>query len=355
MIRKQLAQRVSLLASVALLSACADAASPTGPSPEVNLAVQGGQDRLASWFAQASPAVLAIGGTVFADHDERANKLVFGVENAAAIPGIRIALTRLGVPASAYDVEVTQPIHQMATLRDVFRPTQAGTQIHFGRYLCTMGFNADLNGARSFVTNSHCTNRQGGVEGTQYFQPTSSIDPTVIATEVADPAYFRGGACPKGKKCRYSDASRALYSSNVASNQGDILKTTGANNGSLTVAGVFTVSAQDNSTTSFALGTVVNKVGRTTGWTQGEVTRTCVHTAVQGSNIAQLCQTFVSNPGGAVVVGSGDSGSPVFRITSGDNVQLVGILWGGSSDNRTFIYSPLKQIRDELGAVTATK
>jgi hypothetical protein len=355
MIRKQLVQRVSLVACVAIISACADAASPTGPLPDVNLAVQGGQDRLASWFAQASPAVLAIGGAVFADHDERANKLVFGVENAGAIPGVRIALSKLGIPSSAYDVEVTQPIHQMATLRDVFRPTQAGIQIHFGQYLCTMGFNVSHSAGRSFITNSHCTNKQGGVEGTQYYQPTSSIDGTVIATEAADPTYFRGGACPKGKKCRYSDASRALYSSSVASNQGDILKTTGANNSSLTVAGVFTVSSQDNTTTSFALGTVVNKVGRTTGWTQGEVTRTCVHTAVSGSNIAQLCQTFVQNPGGAVVVGSGDSGSPVFRITSGDNVQLVGILWGGSSDNKLFVFSPLKQIQQELGSVTATK
>lgn len=355
MIRKQILQRVSVVASIALLSACADGASPTGPAPDVSLSAQGGKGRLAALFDQASPAVLALGGAVFADHDEKANKLVFGVENAAAIPGIRVALSKLGLATSEYAIEMTEPIYQMATLRDVFRPTQAGIQIHFGQYLCTMGFNVDHSGGRSFITNSHCTNRQGGVEGTQYFQPTSTIDPTVIATEVDDPGYSRGGGCPKGKKCRSSDASRALYSASVASNRGDILKTTGANNGSLTVGGVFTITSQDNTTSSFALGTVVNKVGRTTGWTQGEVTRTCVHTAVSGSNIAQLCQTFVSNPGGAIVVGSGDSGSPVFRITSGDNVELVGILWGGSSDNRTFIYSPLKQIRDELGAVTATK
>ncbi len=355
MIRKQLAQRVSVLACIALVSACADAASPTAPSADVSLAAQGGPGRLALWFDQASPEVMALPGAVFADHDENANKLVFGVHNAAAIPGIRVALAKHGIPSSAYEVELTEPIYQMATLRDVFRPTQAGIQIHFGQYLCTMGFNVSHSAGRSFITNSHCTNTQGGTEGTQYYQPTSTIAPAVIATEAADPTYFRGGACPRDKKCRYSDASRALYASNVASSQGDILKTTGANNGSLTVAGVFTVSSQDNTTTNFALGTVVNKVGRTTGWTQGAVTRTCVHTAVSGSNIAQLCQTFVSNSGGAVVVGSGDSGSPVFRITSGDNVQLVGILWGGSSDNRTFIYSPLKQIRDELGAVTATK
>jgi hypothetical protein len=352
--RKHSARRVVPLAAIALTAACADAVSPTAPSPDVSLGVQG-QDRLGAWFASASPAVLALPGAVFADHDERANKLVFGVENDDVAPGIRVALARLGVPPSAYAIEVTPAIYEMATLRDRWRPTQAGIQIHFGQYLCTMGFNVDHSGGRSFITNSHCTNTQGGVEGTQYYQPTSTADPTVIATEAADPTYFRGGACPRGKKCRYSDASRALYSSSVASNRGDILKTTGANNGDLNVSGVFTVTSQDNATTNFALGTVVNKVGRTTGWTQGSVTRTCVHTAVSGSNIAQLCQTFVANSGGASVVGSGDSGSPVFRITSGDAVQLVGILWGGSSDNKTFVFSPLKQIQQELGAVNAVK
>ncbi len=354
MIRKSAARHMSILALIAVATACADAVGPTAPPADVSLAARG-QDRLAAWFEHASPAVLALGGTVFADHDEQANKLVFGVENEAAIPGIRVALARLGIPTSAYDVELTQPIHQMATLRDVFRPTQAGIQIHFGQYLCTMGFNVSHNDGRSFITNSHCTNTQGGVEGTQYYQPTSTIAPTVIATEAADPTYFRGGACPRGKKCRYSDASRALYAAGTASNQGDILKTTGVNSGSLTVGGVFSVTAQDNSTSSFPIGTVVNKVGRTTGWTQGSVTRTCVNTAVSGSNIAQLCQTFVANAGGATVVGGGDSGSGVFRITSGDNVTLVGILWGGSSDNKTFVFSPLKQIQQELGSVTATK
>jgi hypothetical protein len=76
---------------------------------------------------------------------------------------------------------------------------------------------------------------------------------------------------------------------------------------------------------------------------------------VSGTNITQLCQTFVENQGGANVVGSGDSGSGVFRIQSGDNVQLVGILWGGSSDNKLFVFSPLAQIQQELGSLAATK
>jgi hypothetical protein len=114
------------------------------------------------------------------------------------------------------------------------------------------------------------------------------------------------------------------------------------------VGGLFTVTGQDINTTHFATGTVLNKVGRTTGWSQGPVSQTCVNTNVQGSRIHQLCQTLVT-----AAVAGGDSGSPVFRITSGDNVTLVGILWGGGSGY--YVMSPLKQIVQELGAVVATK
>lgn len=351
--RFKLVKLVLMTAASVAFAACVDAPDPTGPVGEIQTAAAAAQDRLPQWFAESSPAVLALAGTVFADHDEANNRLRFGVENANAIPSVRNALSRLGIPSSAYVIEVTEPIHMVATLRDRWRPTQGGIQIHFGQFLCTMGFNADDGTERSFITNSHCTTKQGGVQGTEYFQPTSTVDATVVATEVEDPTYFRGGVCPKGRKCRFSDSSRALYSAGVSSTRGVISKTSGPNNGSIDVTGAFTITAQDNATTSFAVGTTVNKVGRTTGWTQGNVTATCVTTNVSGTNITQLCQTFVE-AGGAVVVGGGDSGSNVFRITSGDNVELVGILWGGNSTGTLFVFSPLKQIRDELGAITAT-
>lgn len=352
--RFKVVQLIPLTAASLVLAACVDAPDPTGPVGDIEAAAAAAQDRLPQWFAQASPAVLALAGTVFADHDEANNRLRFGVENARAISGVRSALNRLGIPGSAYVIEVTEPIHQVATLRDRWRPTQGGIQIHFGQFLCTMGFNADDGTERSFITNSHCTTRQGGVQGTEYFQPISTVDATVVATEVEDPQYFRGGACPRGRKCRFSDSARALYSSSVSSTRGIISQTSGANNGTIEVTGTFTITAQDNTTTEFATGTTVNKVGRTTGWTQGNVTATCVNTNVFATNITQLCQTFVQDPNGAVLVGGGDSGSNVFTITRGDNVQLVGILWGGNSDGTLFVFSPLKQIRDELGPIAAT-
>ena len=351
--RSRNATWVFLLALVLAFGACSQSPEPVGPAGPLQVA-GGGQDPLARWFAQASPAVLALAGTVFADHDEVNQKLVFGIENAAASRGVTTALSRMGIPSSAYEVRVVEPIHMAATLRDRWRPTQGGIQIHFSNFLCTLGFNADDGTQRSFITNSHCTAKQGGVESTQYFQPTSTVDPTVIATEVEDPTYFRGGVCPRGRRCRFSDSSRALYSAAVASTRGAIAKTSGPNNGSLEVTGTFTVLTQDNTTTSFPIGTTVNKVGRTTGWTQGNVTNTCVNTNVSGSTITLLCQTFVQNPGGAVVVGGGDSGSNVFKITAADAVELVGILWGGNQSGTLFVFSPLKQIRDELGPITAT-
>ena len=96
---------------------------------------------------------------------------------------------------------------------------------------------------------------------------------------------------------------------------------------------------------SAVVGNVVNKVGRTTGWSQGSVTNTCVNTNVSGTNITQICQNFVS-----ATVGSGDSGSPVFQIISGNDVRLVGILWGGSG-SQSLVFSPLSQVEQELGAL----
>lgn len=350
--KHRLAKWGSLVAATTIVAACSDVPQPAAPSLEVQAAMSAeAQSHLPQWFERASPVVLALPGTVFADNDESTGKLLFGVENANAINGVRNALEHLGIPANAYTIKITEPIHFAASLRDRWRPTLNGVQIHFGNYLCSLGFNAKDGTQISFVTASHCTNTQGGVEGTVYYQPLSSTDPTVIATEVEDPTYFKGGACPRGRKCRYSDSSRELYSAGITSSYA-IASTSGPNNMSLTVTGSWAVTGQDNTTTSFPIHTQVNKVGRTTGWTQGEVTNTCVNTNVSGSNITQLCQTFVSDPGGAVVVMGGDSGSGVFKL-SGSNATIVGILWGGNGSGTQYVFSPLKQVRDELGPISA--
>lgn len=340
-------------ASLAGLFACTDSSAPNDqpiqsatPSAERSPVAQ---DRLAALFAAVSPDVMALPGTVYADNNESIGKLVFAVENANAIAGVQRALEARGVSSNDYVIKETLPIVRVSTLQDRYRPTEAGIQIHFGNYLCSLGFNADFGGVRSMITASHCTNTQGGVEGTTYAQPLRSVDPTVIATEVADPLYTSLPGCSNGKRCRYSDASRSEYSAGVASDRGVIAATTGVNNGSLQVAGTIQVTAQDNTSTSFSGD--VDKIGRTTGWTRGAVNGTCVTVNVSGSSVQLLCQTLVTNSS-ASIVGAGDSGSGVFKTTGTGTATLIGILWGGSGST-TFVFSPLKNIEDELGALDA--
>jgi hypothetical protein len=282
-------------------------------------------------------------GAVWVDADEARNRVTIGVERGTSMAQVRSAVARLGVPSGAVVVEEVEPVRFAATLRDRVRPVVGSLQINFPGFLCTLGFNATRNGQRSFITNSHCTNVQGGVESTPYWQPTQGVAPTQIATEVADPAYTTGGGCPIGRRCRRSDASRARYASGTTSTLGRIARTSGANNGSLTITGNFSITGEG----SASVGQTVHKIGRTTGWTRGSVSNTCVNVNLSGTNISQLCQTFV--PAG---VGSGDSGSPVFRrVGTGSNVTLVGILWGGSGSS-LYVFSPISNIETELGALT---
>jgi len=297
------------------------------------------------WFQRVSYEAFDQGGVVFVDLDESTNRVLVGVERGASHANVRSLAARLGVPTEAIVTRDVDPIVYAATLRDQVRPVVAGLQIHFGNFLCSIGFNAVSGGQNSFVTASHCTNKQGGVEGTQYFQSLSSQANSFIGTEVADPVYVRNLApgCPKGKLCRFSDAARASYAGGVAFTLGGIAQTSGPNNGSLTITGTFNITSEGNA----VAGDVANKVGRTTGWTQGVVTNTCVNTGVSRTRIVQLCQTFVS-----AGVGGGDSGSDVFGLTGGSSVRLLGILWGGNGAGTQFVYSPISNVEQELGPLT---
>jgi hypothetical protein len=302
---------------------------------------------LERWHAQASPEALAVPGAVFADADEAGNRVHIGVEHAAAASRVRAVLARLGIPAAAADVEIVAPIRQVATLRGAVRPVVAGVQINFPGFLCSIGFNAARLGVRGFVTASHCTTTQGGVESTPYWQPLQTTKPVTIATETVDPTYKTTLAgCPSGRRCRRSDAAFAKYVNGTTNTLGRIARTASTSSSDLTIAGGWTVTS--NATSSlFTVGETVNKVGRTTGWSQGKVVATCVTVNVSGTLITQICQTVVN-----AKVGAGDSGADVFKVTSGTNVKLDGLLWGGSSNGKQFVFSPFANITGELGALT---
>ncbi len=308
--------------------------------------------QLERWFTQASSEVLAVPGGVFVDADEASNRVTIGVQRGASAR-IRGVVARLGIPQEAVVVRETEPIRLTATLRGKVRPVVGGLQINFPglhpnveTFICSIGFNAVRSGQRSFITASHCTNHQGGVENTPYYQPLQTSTSPKIATEVSDPGYSRNKTgCPVGFRCRFSDASRAAYVSTTTSSLGKIAKTTGPNNGSVTINGSFSITAEG----SASVGQAVGKVGRSSGWTTGKVTNTCVNVQVQDTDIVQLCQNIVTARSRA-----GDSGAAVFKGSS--NVTLVGIYWGANLNENgvgtILAYSPISNIERELGALT---
>lgn len=294
--------------------------------------------QLARWHDNLV-GVLATPGVVFTDLDESRNVLRVGVENAGLETAVRRHAARAGVPAEALVVSVTEPIKPLThTLQDYNRPVEGGLQIGFGGYVCTLGYSVNWG---SYLTNSHCTNTQGGVEYTSHYQPSN---PYYIGYEYADPYYWTGGSCPAGRRCRYSDSSLGAYDSGTWWHQGWVARTTywgTTSPGSLIIDDYnprLQVTAEQAYPTQ---GQYLDKIGRTTGWTYGPVTNTCVNTNVYMSDITQLCQDYVN-----AAVAGGDSGSPVF-IWHGSNVTAAGLLWGGGGS--TFVFSAISNIEWELG------
>jgi len=287
--------------------------------------------------------IFDIPGVIFTDVDDSSNRLKVGVENLDSSGDIEKELINQGVPRSAFIIEKAEPVVYATTLQQWIRPIQGGIQIHFSGYLCTLGFNGIRSGISGFVVNSHCTHIQGGVENTLYYQPYTEF----IGTEIADPPYFD---CAHGIRCRNSDAAFAERADVGLANVGLIARPDSI--GSFNIAGNFRIVSEDNELSSIIVGDSVNKVGRTTGWTQGNVTNINVNTIVSGTNILLLNQTYVS-----AGVGAGDSGSPVFKILNNPqqyDVMLLGILWGRSDDGMTFAYSPFGGIENDLGQIQTT-
>jgi hypothetical protein len=320
-------------------------------------------ERLLGW-RQELRSLLALPGVVFLDVDEARNRVVVGLDStfrskgldrdrleerlsAASIPRQAVVLAETGpiAPLTGLEEKRARPA-PTSGLQSKIRPVPGGIQIAFSVFACTLGFNAYRGNVFGFVTNTHCTNVRGEVDGTRYYQerPTSGA----IATEIADPPYFTDPPCPPGRRCRFSDSAFAKYDNPRLGSLGKIAKPVSGEPSAGTLVlnpatSRFTVKGRAGA--RFA-GDVVYKVGRTTGWTYGPVDRTCVDVAVAGTDVILFCQSLVT-----AGVGGGDSGSPVFTWSGLTDVNLVGILWGGgtSGGQTVFAFSPLEAIEEELG------
>ena len=335
--------------------------------------------QLHAWYGRAWVAALSVPGAVFSDVDEGNNRLRFGGTN---LSGLSAAVAAAGVPLDAFVVELASPIALQSTLQDRVRPVQGGYQINFLNaggvvgvsLLCTLGFNAvselaPFTANHSYVTNSHCT----GVSGDAALVPMDHYQPlqdsngdrmvdaeNFIGSQVDDPSTTITLDCVSvlddpvvraPGPCRWSDASRGEYAGEVPFQLGRIAKPLAFDpvQGTLEVAPSLPSFKIFKEQPFAVLGETVNKVGRTTGWTGGKVTGTCVD-IITDDHYIRRCQAQV-----AAGSAGGDSGSPVFmapnrRSNANSQVILAGILWGGSIEGEPqFVYSPMFNIERELG------
>ncbi len=279
--------------------------------------------------------------------DDAANRIALGITPGASTTALIAQLERLDVPVDAVTFKDQEPAYLTATLRDKVRDTVGGLKIqNDAEQVCTMGFNAFWGADRVFITNSHCTDGRGGVQGGEYYQPTCDSEEctemrgpwvppgNVVGVELKDPAWWVG--CDGENFCRYSDSAIIDYYRGVGSDLGEIARTTGW--GSITISTTtprWIITGEQ----AMMVDQVAHRVGQRNGYRYGDVEDTCDDIDI--GDYTTLCSVRY-DVGGS----TGDSGAPVFRVISSNNVSLVGINFASSATKSWF--SPISQIRQEL-------
>lgn len=338
-----------------------------------------GPQDLAAAFA-AMRDVLTLPNVVFLDLDEVCGCITVGISNASADTAVSAFAAQRGLQQGVVRTVLTAPVVRNQSLSSRFRPTVGGIEITAGG-TCTLGLPVYLFGQSryGFLTAAHCTTNQGGADATSFFQEAAPVPgavtvtageppppPPPIGIEIIDPPMFDNAAdtdCPLNRRCRYSDVAFATYFDVNLGRIGRIARpasTCGAAECALAVPRLTDdIRVTLTSRGGAFMGESLHKIGRTTGWTSGRVSRTCAAVNVANSDITLLCQYWVD-----AASRGGDSGSPVFYFseTTG-TATFEGILWGGpeTAPFNSFAYSPVAGsftectpscgIERELGAI----
>jgi len=307
--------------------------------------------QLNSWRGRLR-AAFSIPGVQSLDADEAANRVRVGVTSTEAAAQVQALADRAGVPRGALIVQGVPPIQLLSTVRDYTRPTEGGLQIDGSG--CTLGANVWYSnaavgvpvGTAGFFTASHCSTINGVTDGS-----VESQGGVRIGHELWDPPYFNNSqnlSCPLNSHCRWSDVSFFAYDAGVSWNLGAIARTLSRGIG-LGQGGSLNIDPYNPQFRLVAgvtptVGTYLDKVGRTTGWTEGPVSATCVDVWQGIMDHLILCQDQVD-----AFANNGDSGSPMFQWTYwGSNAYFAGIVWG-KTQNGGLYFSNTERIQRDFG------
>jgi hypothetical protein len=308
---------------------------------------------LARFRASLRSHVFARSGVVSLGVKESANRVEIGISTLSAEAEVRGVARALQIPDEAV-VVVNVPVPRDAS--HTLQQQHPSAAIEGGWAIghtatnpgeeCTLGFPAirTSNGSNVFVTNSHCTPTDHGFDGVTIKQPYGG---SAIGTEILDPAAW---VCLSFiSHCRHSDAALILASRPLQF--GRIARTTERTGFDIT-GGALTINHTNPTLTITGRNNhvyeneILDKVGRTTGWTYGAVEDTCTDYDFNGW--VKLCSDRVD-----FAVQGGDSGSPVFYWNPDGSAELRGIVFGyeGFFYNDALM-SDLHQIELDLGTLS---
>lgn len=312
---------------------------------------------------------------VATDADERVNRLRVVLTDMKYADNVFASLEAAGVPRGAVLLERGERAFAAASLRDKVRPTGGGLQVRTRRvgwygtldYTCTLGFNVTLasNSQRYALYNSHCTGSLDGATGVVVYQRQVDSRDVIGSVEINPAWTLTDPLCGTTATCRYSDAALVRSSLGASSTPSKIIyPCSWSANPTLpgTVDRCGATATVDNAATVFPwVGQILQKVGRTSGWTVGSVLSTCVYRVsnfIEAGNTnytpnMSLCSDEVSAYADLM-----DSGSPVFyhpTLIGGAVVAPMGILrtviadFSTPGSVRSYLFSRRQMIELDVG------
>lgn len=294
--------------------------------------------QLVAWAERSGAALGSVTGVSGLDADEQLNAVSISIVREEYREAVLKAETSIGIPADAIAISVRAIERPATSLTLEFRPTGDGVQImNANQEVCTIGFNVLTNGdGPGFYTASHCALGTPGAGALGFiYQPTLTGG---SVAEIKDNPVWNSTSslCLGHSLCAKVDAMYVKYTAATAANKVAITDYLGVSNqGGSTNQVDWWTNVYLGSTDTYFVGGDVDKVGRTTGWTRGKLSQSCVTTIVTPLSTPQyavLCADKVTN----ARAGEGDSGAPVFiamRSTPNtDQLKPLGILFSQTTD-----------------------
>lgn len=311
---------------------------------------------LKRWRDQLNEGVFSVPGVEWLDLDEVQNRVVVGLDFGADPGRTRRLAETLGVPQAALKFEATGPYIPNQLLTDQFRPIEGAIKIQrvepAGTHTCTLGVTALWNGARAFITASHCSAVQMLADSTLMYQPRA---PTVPADSTLVPIGYEAADYSRqcgNKLC--ADADVSVYVFTLDSTQWVLGRVAKTSSGCLPSCPNNTLVVDPNEPhwvitgthSPFVVNDLVNMIGESSGWDQGFVKKTCVNVST-GSGFIRTCQVF-ANYGS----GEGDSGAPVILNVGlpGDTSVVFGGIHSGTSGSNA-VFSPWSGIAQDYPSI----